>query len=183
MTVFKGKEDWTDVLYDEEDEDTASNRFLTFQVGRETYAIEIQHVMEIIGILNITEVPDMPEFMMGVINLRGKIIPVVDVRRRFNLEPRAYDDRTCIVIVSLFDVMVGLIVDTVCEVLYMPEEQITLPPTINNTRQSQFIMGLGRTEEDVKILLDVNKLLFLDHQESLVPSQLTASMQGGKGEN
>lgn len=174
MTLLKDKADWIDTIYDEDDEDTAENRYLTFQVGKETCGIEIRYVMEIIGIQNITEVPDMPEFVMGVINLRGKIIPTVDVRRRFNLEMREYDDRTCIVIVSIGDVTVGLIVDTVCEVLYITEDQITPPPRIQKNRQNQFIMGLGRTEEEVKILLDVSKLLFLDHLEEAVPVQSAA---------
>ncbi|MCK5232258.1 MAG: purine-binding chemotaxis protein CheW, partial [Desulfobulbaceae bacterium] len=93
--------------YDEDDEDTQKDKFLTFQVGTEEFGISIRHVTEIIGLQKITDVPDMPGFIKGVINLRGKVIPVMDVRSRFKLESREYDDRTCIVVVDIKDKSVG----------------------------------------------------------------------------
>ncbi len=148
---------------DEDDEDTQKDKFLTFRVGDEDYGIEIRHVTEIIGIQKITAVPDMPEFIKGVINLRGKVIPVLDMRRRFALEDRDYDERTCIVVVNVAEAAVGLVVDTVNEVVDIPEEQIEPAPEINKAGNSAMLQGLGKVGEEVKILLDVSKLLY-DHE-------------------
>jgi len=160
MTENKGRtaseEDLDD---DEEDEDTQKDKFLTFTVGKEDYGLEIYHVTEIIGIQKITEVPDMPDYVKGVINLRGKVIPIMDVRKRFKFEERAYDDRTCIVVVNINDTSLGLVVDTVKEVSDIPEKNIQPPPDIAEGNRQFFISGLGKIDEEVKILLDAEKLL------------------------
>lgn len=112
----------------ETDEDTLKGKFLTFFVGREEYAIEIKYVTEIIGgIQTITEVPEVPDYIRGIINLRGKIIPVMDVNMRFKKEPKPYGDRTCITVIDIDELSVGLIVDDVAEVLSIPEENIDDP--------------------------------------------------------
>jgi len=144
----------------EEEEDTLEGMYLTFPLGREEYGIEIRYVIEIVGIQKITEVPDMPPFVKGVINLRGKVIPVMDVRLRFNLEEKKYTDQTCIIVIDIGGTSVGLIVDTVSEVICIPAENIDPPPKIRKDERSQFIKGLGKVEDSVKILLDVPKLLF-----------------------
>ncbi|HKL27331.1 MAG TPA: chemotaxis protein CheW, partial [Desulfuromonadales bacterium] len=100
----------------EGDEDTQKGKYLTFHLGKEDFGIEIRHVTEIIGIQKITEVPDMPDFVRGVINLRGQVIPVMDVRTRFRMQHRDYDERTCIVVVNVAEKTVGLVVDKVNEV-------------------------------------------------------------------
>ena len=100
----------------DEEEDTQQGKYLTFNLAKEDYGIEIKYVTEIIGIQRITEVPDMPDFLKGVINLRGKIIPVMDVRIRFSLPAREYDDRTCIVVVDIEGRAMGLVVDRMNEV-------------------------------------------------------------------
>ncbi len=148
-----------DDLYDDEDEDTQKDKFLTFKVGKEDYGLEIYHVTEIIGIQKITEVPDMPDYVKGVINLRGKVIPVMDVRKRFKFEEREYDDRTCIVVVNINDTSLGLVVDTVKEVSDIPESQIEPPPDLAEGNRQFFIRGLGKVNDDVKILLDAERLL------------------------
>src|SRR3990172_5823963 len=102
---------------EEIDEDTQEGKYLTFTMGKEEYGIEIHNVTEIIGIQSITDLPDTPDFVKGVINLRGKVIPVLDVRLRFKMEEKAYNDRTCIIVVNIRNMSVGLIVDTVSEVL------------------------------------------------------------------
>jgi len=160
MEENKEKEMVDDDFLDEDDEDTQKDKFLTFRVGEEDYGIEIRHVTEIIGIQKITAVPDMPEFVKGVINLRGKVIPVLDMRRRFVLEDRDYDERTCIVVVNVAESAVGLVVDTVNEVADIPEEQIEPTPDINKAGNNVMIQGLGKVGEEVKILLDVNRLLY-----------------------
>ena len=153
--------------YDEDDEDTQKDKFLTFQVGTEEFGISIRHVTEIIGLQKITDVPDMPDFIKGVINLRGKVIPVMDVRSRFKLESREYDDRTCIVVVNIKDKSVGLVVDRVSEVADIPESQIEPPAQIGSGTASRYIQGMGKINEEVKILLDVDKLLYEDELESM----------------
>ena len=144
--------------YDDE-ADAMKDRYLTFSVGNETYGMEIQYVTEIVGIQKITQVPDMPDFVRGVINLRGKVIPVIDIRSRFRMEARAYDDRTCVIVVTFDEKEIGIIVDMVNEVLDIPSENISPPPSIGIGGQSRYINGMGRTNEEVKILLDVRKLL------------------------
>jgi purine-binding chemotaxis protein CheW len=149
-----------DDLYDSEDEDAQKDKFLTFAVGSEDYGIEIRQVTEIIGIQKITDVPDMPGFVKGVINLRGKVIPVMDVRLRFKMSERAYDDRTCIIVVNVNNTTVGLVVDTVKEVANIPQGQIELPPSMgDNTGHELFVQGLGKVGDEVKILLNIEHLV------------------------
>jgi purine-binding chemotaxis protein CheW len=155
-----------DDLYDE-DEDTQKDKFLTFHLAGEDYGIDIAHVTEIIGIQKITEVPDMPDFVKGVINLRGKVIPVMDVRRRFHLAPRDYDDRTCIIVVDIRNSAVGLVVDKVNEVADIPSDQIEPPPMSSQGNASRFIKGMGKIGDEVKILLTIDRLLFDDELEQM----------------
>ena len=159
MAEQKGRERIEDDFYDDDDEDTQKDKYLTFTVGKEDYGIEISHVTEIIGIQKITDVPDMPAYIKGVINLRGKVIPVMDVRLRFRMPEREYDDRTCTVVVSVNGTPVGLVVDTVKEVIDIPENQIELPPEVAESSTQRYIKGLGKIGEDVKILLDIEKLV------------------------
>ncbi len=151
----------------DEDEDTLSSRYLTFHLGREDYGIEIRHVIEIVGIQKITEVPDMPDFVKGVINLRGQVIPVMDVRLRFKMEPQDYDERTCVIVVDVGGSIVGLIVDTVQEVVEIPPENISPAPGLGKTEKSRYIMGMARVGEEVKILLDMGTLLRKEEVDAL----------------
>jgi purine-binding chemotaxis protein CheW len=148
-----------EIKLEETNEDTLKDRYLTFRLGKEDYGIEIRHVTEIVGIQRITEVPDMPDFMRGMINLRGQVIPVIDVRLRFHMQSRDYDERTCVIVVNLNGMAVGLIVDTVQEVREISESDVSAPPSMANDESSRYILGMGRVEEDVKILLDVTRLV------------------------
>lgn len=156
----------TNELYDE-NEDTQKGKYLTFALQNESYGIEIRHVTEIVGIQNITQVPELPESIRGIINLRGKIIPVMDVRLRFKKPLAEYDDRTCIVVVDINDVSLGLIVDTVSEVLAIDDENVVVPPATMMGTANGYIKGIGKTESDVKLLLDCEKLLKEDELEKL----------------
>ncbi len=147
-----------------EDEDTQKDKFLTFRIDSTEYGIAIRHVTEIISMQEITEVPEMHAYVKGIINLRGKVIPIIDVRLRFRMECRPYDDFTCIVIVSVNEMAVGIVVDTVCEVTTIPEEQISPPPQFQRDAAGRFIQGMGRTVDRVRILLDVERLLHEDLQ-------------------
>jgi purine-binding chemotaxis protein CheW len=149
-----------------EDEDTQKDKYLTFHIGTEDYGIAIANVTEIIGIQSITEIPEMPDYIKGVINLRGKVIPVMDVRTRFKLEPRDYDERTCIIVVEIDGTSVGLVVDTVSEVADIPEEQVEPPPK-SKRKGGNYIQGIGKIGKEVKILLDINKILYEEELESL----------------
>lgn len=153
--------------YDELDEDAQKDKYLTFHLGNEDYGIEIRHVIEIVVMQDITEVPDMPEFIIGVINLRGQVISVMDIRKRFKLEAREYDDRTCIIVVRINDISVGIIVDTVNEVINIPENQVDPPPRTHSGIKSGYIKGMGKIGDKVKILLDIEKILYEDELEQI----------------
>lgn len=142
-------------------ESSELNKYLTFVLGSVYYGLDIQHVREIIGMQQVTVVPDVPPFIKGVINLRGKVIPVMDVRRRFHMESRPYDERTCIVVIHVGDWLVGLVVDTVSEVLDIPRGDIEPPPEAFGfgQRQDHFIAGMGKVGDDVRMLIDARKLL------------------------
>ena len=142
-------------------ESSELNKYLTFVLGSVYYGLDIQHVREIIGMQQVTIVPDVPPFIKGVINLRGKVIPVMDVRRRFHMESRPYDERTCIVVIHVGDWLVGLVVDTVSEVLDIPRGDIEPPPEAFGfgQRQDHFIAGMGKVGDDVRMLIDARKLL------------------------
>ncbi|PKM49555.1 MAG: chemotaxis protein CheW [Firmicutes bacterium HGW-Firmicutes-7] len=151
----------------EEEEDTQKGKFLTFALGNESYGIEILYVTEIVGIQPITEVPELPEYIKGIINLRGKIIPVMDVRLRFKKSPFDYNDRTCIIVVDIQEISIGMIVDTVAEVLSIPEQEIVPPPDINKSGK-KYIKGIGKTGSDVTLILDCEKLLDEEEVEALI---------------
>ncbi len=142
-------------------EDTQKDKYLTFRLADEDYGIEICHVTEIIGIQKITKVPDMANFIKGVINLRGKVIPVMDVRARFKLPPREYDERTCVIVVNVNNQDIGLVVDRVNEVVDIPVSQVEPPPLSSQSASTHYIRGIGKMGDSVKILLDGEKLLQL----------------------
>ncbi|HEX3023519.1 MAG TPA: chemotaxis protein CheW [Lachnospiraceae bacterium] len=149
-----------------EQEDTQKGRFLTFQVSNEVYGIEIKYVTEIIGIQPITEVPELPEYIKGIMNLRGKIIPLMDVRLRFRKPWVAYNDRTCVVVIDIDSLSIGLVVDHVSEVLSILDEDIVPPPDIRNGG-NRFIKGIGKVGNEVKLLLDCDRLLNEQDIESI----------------
>lgn len=143
----------------EMEEDTQKGKYLTFLLDKEVYAIEIKYVTEIIGFQPITEVPELPDYIKGIINLRGKIIPVMDVRLRFKKQPAEYNDRTCIIVIDVQNISVGLIVDNVSEVLSISDDSIVPPPEISRGTENRYIKAIGKVENDVKLILDCNKLL------------------------
>jgi len=150
------------------EEDTQKGRFLTFTLGKEDYGIEIIYVTEIIGIQAITEVPELPDYIKGIINLRGKIIPVMDVRLRFKKQPIDYNDRTCIIVIDIKNISIGMIVDTVSEVISIEDANIVPPPSMKTGFQNKYVKGIGKVGNDVKLLLDCEKILNEEEVESLV---------------
>ncbi len=148
-------------LIDDDDElDTYIDKYLLFHLGNEEYGIDIAQVTTIEELQKITEIPDMPEYVKGVINLRGKVIPVMDLRLKFGMEERVYDDRTCIIIVEIRDTTLGLIVDTVSEVHDINKDNIEPPPPFKSENDSEkYIAGLAKIGDEVKILLDAEKII------------------------
>ena len=142
-------------------EDTMRGRFLTFGVGQEVFGIAIRAVKEIIGMQPINTLPEVPEYIRGIINLRGRIIPVIDMRLKFKKEAAAYTDRTCIIVIETQQISAGLIVDHVAEVLSIEEENISPPPELGMKISSRYVNGIGKVDGEVKLLLDCEKL-FMD---------------------
>ncbi|MBP5306308.1 MAG: purine-binding chemotaxis protein CheW [Lachnospiraceae bacterium] len=137
------------------------DRFMTFKCGDEFYGIAISYVEEITTIQSITEVPQMDPYVKGLINLRGKIVPVIDVRIRFGKEPIPYNDRTCIMILKVKDTLIGLIIDTISEVVNIPTEEIVPPPKgEKGTGADRFVYGIGKVDGQVKLLIKPETLIF-----------------------
>lgn len=140
-----------------------AGKYLTFTLMEEEYGIGILKVKEIIGMMPVTSVPRTPEFVKGVINLRGKVIPVVDLRLKFSMESIDYTERTCIIVVEIesgdLTVLIGIVVDAVSEVLNIVQEDIEDAPQFGTAVETSYILGMAKMEGSVKILLDIDKVL------------------------
>jgi len=167
---MKQLQNFTDEEFGEEDEeDTLSGRYLIFSIETRYYGIEIEHITEIVGIQTITEVPDMPDFIKGVINLRGKIIPLIDMRCRFKLPEIGYTDKTSVIILRMQSQYVGLIVDMVREVIKINEDQMEESPRFGDKEKNRFVKALAKVKDEVKVLLDVERLLKEGEIDKLEP--------------
>ena len=146
-------------------------KYLTFVLNDEEYGIGILKIKEIIGMMSVTSIPQTPEFVKGVINLRGKVIPVVDLRLRFGMEAFDYNDRTCIIVVEIESaastVMIGTVVDAVSEVLNIKGEDIEETPAFGTRLNTDYILGMAKMEGGVKILLDIDRVLSADEVAAL----------------
>lgn len=145
---------------EEEEIDTRRGRFMTFKCGKDYFGIAITYVDEIIGLQPVTELPETPDYIRGLINLRGKIVPLVDVRRRFGKEDIDYNDRTCVIVITVGEDTVGLIVDCIADVVKIPNDDILDPPSVNHPEGNRFVFGIGKTGDSVKFLLDPEKLIY-----------------------
>ncbi|MBM4278787.1 MAG: purine-binding chemotaxis protein CheW [Deltaproteobacteria bacterium] len=156
-------------------------KFLTFLMANEKYGLEILKVREIIGIMDVTSVPTTPAFVRGVINLRGKVIPVVDLRLKFGIEAKENTQRTCIIVVQLartaHEMTMGIIVDEVSDVLYINRDQIEPPPSFGANIRTDFILGMGKVDQKVMTLLDIDRVL-TEQEVALVES--SAGKKGDK---
>lgn len=139
-----------------------AGKYLTFVLDQEEYGIEILKVREIIGMIEVTPVPQVPHYIKGVINLRGKVIPVADLRLKFGMEEKGYDEETCIIVLDVSGKLMGAIVDTVSEVLDVVGEQIEPTPDFGSKLDTEYILGMGKIGDKVKILLDIDKVLASD---------------------
>jgi purine-binding chemotaxis protein CheW len=146
-------------------------KYLTFTLAEEEYGIGILKIKEIIGMMAITTVPQTPKFVKGVINLRGKVIPVIDLRLRFGMESMDYTERTCIIVVEIDGtgntVQIGIVVDAVSEVLNINGKDIEDTPTFGTKLDTTYILGMAKMEGGVKILLDIDRVLKAEEVEML----------------
>ena len=158
--------------------DTQKGKYVTFKSGNEYFGLKIQYVNEIIGYQEITAIPESEEYIEGLINLRGKIIPVIDVRLRFKQDPFEYTDRTCIIVINVNQLVVGLIVEKIAEVVEIQEENILPAPSIGKADKSQnkYVYGIGKVGDQVKLLLDPDRLL--NDDEKIALEQITDEEEG-----
>lgn len=160
----------------EKSEKSASGKYLSFMLAEEAYGIPILKVKEIIGMMKITAMPQMPSFMKGVINLRDHIIPIIDLRQKFSMPAAPYTERTCIIVIEVERAdkkgsTIGIIVDGVSEVANFKKEQVEPPPSFSTDVDTRYILGMAKVDGDVKILLDIDKAL-----SSAELAELTATL-------
>lgn len=155
---------------------TASNgggKYLTFAIGREEYGLPVLKVREIIKVMDITHVPQVAAHVLGVINLRGKVIPVIDLRRKFGFPPQEHTERTCIIVaevaMSASAVMMGIVVDSVSEVVTVSAGDIEQTPDFGGQQASDYLLGLAKVKGGVKILLDLDRVLGSEGQLAIRP--------------
>ncbi len=152
-----------------------AGKYLTFKLGEEGYGLEILKVQEIIGMQGITKIPRTPNFVKGVINLRGKVIPVIDLRLKFSMDAREYDRKTCIIVVQVrreeSNLILGIIVDEVSEVLDISGDKIEAPPSMGANVETRFIMGMAKTDSAFKILLDIDNILSQQEIAAIKPKE------------
>lgn len=156
----------------EEQKEVKKQKYVTFMSGKEYFGLKIEYVNEIIVIQEITAIPETEDYIKGLINLRGKIIPVIDVRLRFKQEPFEYNDRTCIIVINVNGTVVGLIVEKIAEVVEISEENLLPSPTIakfDKSQQDRYVYAIGKVGDSVKLLLDPDKLL---HDDMVVLEQV-----------
>ncbi|MCF8070042.1 MAG: chemotaxis protein CheW [Desulfobacterales bacterium] len=138
-------------------------KYLTFSLAEEEYGIGILKIKEIIGMMAITTIPNTPDFVKGVVNLRGKVIPVLDLRQRFEMVPNEYNDRTCIIVVEIESnsgiLLIGTVVDSVSEVVSINREDIEETPAFGVNLDTNYILGMAKIDDGVKILLDIDQVL------------------------
>lgn len=165
-----------------QEKESQKDKYVTFKSGKEYFGLKIQYVNEIIVYQEVTAIPETKDYIKGLINLRGKIIPVIDVRLRFKQEPIEYNDRTCIIVITVKNTVVGLIVEKIAEVVEILEKDILPPPTIGKSEKSQqrYVYGIGKIGNSVKLLLDPDKLL--NDEEITLLEQASEDISEEEGE-
>ena len=151
----------------EKKQDTELMQLVTFNSDQEEFGVDILKVQEIIRMMEITKVPKSPEFVEGVINLRGKVIPIIDLRKRFGVESRAHDKDTRIIVIDINSMTVGFVVDAVSEVLRISSDTVEPPPPVVANIESDYIKGVGKLQDRLLILLDLDRLLSGDEKTVL----------------
>lgn len=156
---------------DEEKKEIVELQLVVFKIGNEEYGVDIAEVQEINRMIEITKIPRAPEFVEGVINLRGKVIPVIDLRKRFGMDKKEYDKNSRIIVVEIDEKLVGMIVDAVTEVLRITSDNIEPPPPIIAGIGSEYLKGVGKLDDRMLILLDLSKVFTEAEKEHLLEIQ------------
>ena len=142
---------------------SVEGKYLTFHLGKEQYGLSVLKVKEIVGIMPITEIPQAPTYVDGVINLRGKVIPIINLRRKFAMQTLENTERTCIIVVEIENPtghqLMGIVVDEVSEVRYIKNTDIEEPPHFSGKQQGEYILGMAKAENELSILLDIDRIL------------------------
>ncbi|MDY2923212.1 MAG: chemotaxis protein CheW [Eubacterium sp.] len=156
-------------------------KYITFMSGNEYFGLKIEYVNEIIVLQEITAIPETEDYIRGLINLRGKIIPVIDVRIRFKQEPFEYNDRTCVIVIHVSNTVVGLIVEKIAEVVELADENLLPTPTLNmsDNQKDRYVYAIGKIGDSVKLLLDPDKLL---HDDIALLEQVSGEENTAKNE-
>jgi purine-binding chemotaxis protein CheW len=134
-------------------------RYLTFFIDNQVFGIPIADVIQIVGVQEITEVPEFPTYAKGIINLRGNIVPLIDMRIRFHKEELPYNDRTCVIVTNIGSRLIGLVVEAVDEVASISDEEISPPPVVSSDDTDSYITGIGLKDNKIIVLLDTQKIL------------------------
>ncbi|MCL4456679.1 MAG: chemotaxis protein CheW [Nitrospirae bacterium] len=150
-------------------------QYVTFGLNNEEYAVDALNVQEIIEMASITHVPHLPEFFKGVINLRGTIIPVVDLKLKFGMASEGYRKHTCVIVTEFSGGVMGIIVDSVSDVMHMPKESVSATPSFGSQIRTDFIQGMGKVSDRLVLILDINKVL-TEEEASIVNEQLTEAL-------
>ncbi len=148
-------------------QDTELLQLVTFSIGEEEFGVDILKVQEIIRTMEITKVPKAPEFVEGVINLRGKVIPIIDLRKRFGMATRDHDKNTRIIVIEINNMIVGFVVDSVSEVLRISADTVEPPPPVVAGVESEYIKGVGKLADRLLIMLDLDRLLSREEKDIL----------------
>ena len=154
-------------VFEEIDNMSLAGKYLTFVLDKEEYGIEILKVIEIIGLMAITTIPKTPKYIKGVINLRGKVIPVVDLRLKFEMLEVAQTSETCIIVVSVENVLIGVVVDTVSEVIDIVEADLEPAPQFGSTVDTDYILSMAKIDNSVKMLLNIESILSIEEIQNL----------------
>ncbi|MDR1961649.1 MAG: chemotaxis protein CheW [Gracilibacteraceae bacterium] len=143
----------------QETENTLRGKYLTFMLDEQCFGLDIEYILEIIGVQVMTRVPKIPPYIKGIMNLRGKVIPIIDMRLRFNKATREYDAKTCIIVVEVDEDVVGLVVDAIDEVVDIADEYISAPPGVSSDYTGNFMKGVAQEKGRVRLLLDCRRIL------------------------
>jgi len=157
------------------------NQLISFIVGDEEYGLDILRVKEVIRIRDITRLPRVPSFVKGIINLRGDVIPIIDLRDKFGLENREYTDMTRVIVVDIDEKLVGMVVDAASQVVRIPTDQIEPPPPIVGGLSAEYVRGVGKLDERLVILLNIDRIL--TQEEKVELEKMEQSMQKAAGSN
>ena len=157
------------------------NQLISFEVGNEEYGLDILGVKEVIRIREITRLPKAPSFVKGIINLRGDVIPIIDLRDKFGLENQEYTDMTRVIVVDVDEKLVGMVVDAASQVVRIPADQIEPPPPIVGGLSTEYIRGVGKLDERLVILLNIDRIL--TQEEKIELAEMEQSMQKSTGSN